>query len=93
MHPSTLVLGGRCILDRLLLSRVLLLSIASLGLSLSFQFVQVFINHCGSSHTGVTAFNHTCLTTLDDILIHLDRSETHQFIETHDSLLNIERLS
>ena len=71
----------------------MLLSITSLALSLSFKLVQVFINHCSSGHTGVTAFNHTCLTTLNDILVHLNWSKTHQFVEAHDGFLNIERLS
>ena len=92
------LLLGRCILNGLLLLVSLLvfcwLSVAaSFFLMLGLQIVKVFINHCGCGHTGVAAFNHTCLTALNDVLIHLDRTETHQLVEAHHSLLNVEWLS
>ena len=92
MHLGAQILRGRCILDGLLLIAILSVTIL-FTLSLSFQLVEVFVDHRGCGHTGVTAFNHTGLTALDDILIHLDRTKPHQFVEAHDGLLYIERFS
>ena len=52
----------------------------------------VVVGHRRRRHTGVAAFEHTCLTTLDGVHLHLYRSETHQLVEAQDCLLDVERL-
>ena len=52
----------------------------------------VVVIECGRRHTCVAALQSACLAAFDGVALHLDRTETHQFVEAHHGLLDIERL-
>ena len=48
--------------------------------------------HGGGGHAGVLAFEHARLLALDDVLVDLDGGQTHDLVEAHDGLLDVEGL-